>query len=66
LVIATPLGFLAVAIELLTVAWSGDEELPPLVLEPALGGRVFKLPIEIGPYDGDRLFFVSVPGACGW
>ena len=40
----------------------GDEELPPLTLEPAFGGRAFELPIEIGPYGGDRLFVAERAG----
>ncbi len=62
LVIATSLGVLAVALGLFALACSGDDELPPLALEPALGGRVFELPIEIGPYEGDRLFVVERHG----
>lgn len=40
----------------------GEEELPPLTLDPALGGRTFELPIEVGAYDDDRLFVAERPG----
>jgi glucose/arabinose dehydrogenase len=62
LVIATSLGVLAVALGLFALACSGDDELPPLTLAPALGGRVFDLPIEVGPYEGDRVFVAERAG----
>ena len=44
------------------IACGGDEPLPPLALAPALAGRTFELPIEIGPYEGDRLFVAERAG----
>jgi len=54
---------LAVALlGLFVLACTADADLPPLTLEPALGGRAFDLPIEVGPYEGDRLFVAERAG----
>ena len=45
----------------ITLACS-DEVLPSLALEPALDGRSFELPIEVGVYEGDRLFVAERAG----
>ncbi len=34
----------------------------PVALLPALGGRVFDQPIELGPYPGDRVFVAELEG----
>ena len=46
----------------LALACGGDDELPPLGFEAALGGRTFEVPIEVGAYEGDRLFVAERPG----
>jgi len=55
-------GALAIVVASVLLAACSDEELPPLELERALGGRAFELPIEVGAYEGDRLFVAERPG----
>lgn len=54
----------ALLVALVLAACGGDASrpLPEVKLEPALGGRTFERPVELGAYPGERLFIAQQDG----